>query len=148
TDCGGPYFQGDHIGRGLAVGDLNNVGRPDLVISHVNEPVTLLRHVADLKHHWLGIELKGKVNRDIAGARVVVEVGGKKRTRFTKGGSSYLSSSDRRLLVGLGDKDKIDHITVYWPWGEKQEFEGATFTCDGYWRLSEDKEKAEALYRK
>jgi hypothetical protein len=43
AEHGGDYFQTVHHGRGLAIGDLDNDGRPDLVISHLNEPVTLFR---------------------------------------------------------------------------------------------------------
>ena len=43
---GGPYFQALTLGRGLAIGDLDNDGWPDLVVSHANSPVVLLRNEA------------------------------------------------------------------------------------------------------
>jgi hypothetical protein len=141
---GGDYFHNDHRGRGLAVGDLDNDGRPDLVLSHLNEPVVLLRNAPNEAkvphHHWLGLKLLGRQHRDIVGARVVVESGGRRLTRFAKGGGSYLSSSDPRLLFGLGDLDRIDRIIVFWPWGEPQHWEG--LAVDRYWQLTEGETEA------
>jgi hypothetical protein len=139
TSQGGGYFQLDHRGRGLAAGDLDNDGRPDLVISHLNEPVAVLRNHPRgdqvPNNHWLGVELVGRKKRDIVGAKVVVEVGDRRLTRFAKGGGSYLSASDQRLLFGLGKADRIRRITVYWPWGKEQTWPG--LPCDRYWSLLE-----------
>jgi hypothetical protein len=145
TQLGGPYFRGEHMGRGLALGDLDNDGKFDLVISHLNEPVSLLRNQAEAGKHWLGIELAGKDRRDIVGAKVVVEVDGRKLTRFAKGGTSYLSSNDRRHLFGLGDSDRITRVTAFWPPTKEnpkiteQHWEGKDFTMNQYWRLLEGK---------
>jgi hypothetical protein len=133
TERGGPYFQADHQGRGVAIGDLDNDGRPDLVISHVNDPVTLLKNEAGGDHHWLGIELAAKDHRDVVGARVELEADGRKRTGFARGGGSYLSSRDRRLLFGLGKTDVVGRLTVVWPGGEKQHWDA--LAVDRYWRL-------------
>jgi hypothetical protein len=139
TEQGGSYFQSKHIARGLTVGDLDNDGRADLVISSINEPVAVLRNVCDNGNHWLGVELVGRNYRDIVGARVALEVAGRKLTRFAKGGGSYLSSGDRRLLFGLGPSEKVGRLTVAWPWGETQHFDG--LTADRYWRLLEGESK-------
>ncbi len=130
---GGPYFRADHRGRGVAIGDLNNDGRPDLVVSHVNEPVVLLRNEAGQGHHWLGVELVAKGHADVVGAKLVLEVGARKLTRFARGGGSYLSSGDRRHLFGLGTADRVGRLTVVWPSGEEQHWDG--LAIDRYWRL-------------
>jgi hypothetical protein len=117
---GGSYFRATHLGRGLAAGDLDNDGRIDLVISHLNEPAALLRNVAGSGNHWLGVELVGRGHRDVAGARVVLEAGGRRQTRFARGGGSYLSSADRRCLFGLGSARRVDRLTVSWPSGRVQ----------------------------
>jgi hypothetical protein len=118
----GSYGEADHMGRGVAFVDLDNDGRVDVVISHMNEPVTVLRNIAAPEHHWLGVQLLGAGHADVVGAKVVLEAGGRKQTRFAKGGGSYASSSDRRLVFGLGKTEKIDRLTVTWPDRTQQEW--------------------------
>jgi hypothetical protein len=129
----GPYFQTEHQGRGLAIGDLDNDGRPDLVISHVNDAVALLRNENTAGHHWLGVELIAKNHADVVGAKLTVEVDDRRSTYFAKGGASYLSSSDRRQLIGLGTASKIGRLTVIWPSGEEQSWDA--LPIDRYWQL-------------
>jgi RNA polymerase sigma factor (sigma-70 family) len=140
SDQGGVYFRSEHLGRGLAVGDLDNDGRADLIISHLNEPVAVLRNQVR-GPHWLGIELVGKKHRDVVGAKVIVEVAGRKLTRFVQGGGSYLSSGDRRLLFGLGKADKIDRLTVVWKPGQEQQWSGEQLPLDRYLRLIEGEDE-------
>jgi hypothetical protein len=124
TQQGGAYFRQAHLARGVALGDLDNDGKIDLVISHLNEPVAILRNIAPEGHPWLGVDLVRKGHADIVGARVVLEAGGRRQTRFAKGGGSYASSSDRRLVFGLAKADRIDKLTVYWPDGRRQQWTG------------------------
>ncbi len=133
TPRGGDYFRTEHRGRGLAIGDLDNDGRPDLIVSHMNEPVAVLRH-RGTENHWLGLALANPDNRDVTGAKVTVEVGGQKRVRFLKAGGSYLTAADRRVLVGLGAQDKVAKVTVEWPHGEPRVQEFAAPAADRYWR--------------
>src|SRR5207248_2979311 len=120
----GSYRATNHNARGVGFGDLDNDGRMDLVISHVNEPVTVLRGIGGQGRHWLGVELAGKDHADIVGAKVELHAGERTLTRFAKGGGSYLSSSDRRLLFGLGSETKPASLTVTWPSGAKQSLAG------------------------
>ncbi|HEY7309150.1 MAG TPA: CRTAC1 family protein [Gemmataceae bacterium] len=144
---GGPYFQSAHVGRGAVLADFDNDGRIDLAISYLNEPVTLLRNEADTGgHHWLGVELCGTNHRDLVGARVILESGGRTQTRFAKGGGSYLSSNDRRLVFGLGAAEHIDRLRVVWPSGPEQEWKG--LAGDRYWRLTQGQQRASPLSAK
>jgi hypothetical protein len=133
------YMQTKHRGRGLALGDLDNDGLPDIVVSHVNEPVVVLHNVSNAKNHWLGVDLRGKDNRSVVGARLVLEVNGQKLTRFANGGGSFASSFDTRQLFGLGKSDKVGRLTVYWPWSGSQgeHFDG--LPIDRYHRIEEGK---------
>ncbi|HVK15967.1 MAG TPA: CRTAC1 family protein [Fimbriiglobus sp.] len=133
-DSGGAFFRTAHQSRGLAVGDLDNDGRPDLVISHVNEPVTLLRNGAGGGNHWLGIQLVAPGYRDVVGARLTLEVDGQTLSRFAKAGGSYLSSGDRRHLLGLGAAETVGRLTVTWPWGQVDHWDG--LAVDRYWTLA------------
>jgi len=137
TARGGAFFEQNHLGRGLAVGDLDNDGWPDLVISRMNDPVVVLRNEANtgVVCHWLGIDLVGKDYRDTVGARLILEVAGRKLTRFAKGGGSYLSARDPRILFGLGKQNRIDKLTVVWPGGTEQQFKH--LQTDRYWRVME-----------
>jgi hypothetical protein len=132
---GGPYFQEEHNGRGVAFGDLDNDGRTDLVISHLTGPVVLLRNEVQTSNHWLGIELAGRDHRDVTGAKLTLELSGRQLTRFAQGGGSYLSSSDRRHVFGLGPADGVGRLTVAWPGGKEEHWDG--LAVDQYWRLAE-----------
>src|SRR5204862_361819 len=135
-----PYLGDPHNARGAAFGDLNNDGKIDVVVSHLNEPVVVLRNVAATEgRHWVGLRLFGEKGADVAGARVVIETAGGKQTRFVKGGASYASTNDPRLHFGLGADSKIDKATVYWPSGKVQELGG--LEPDAYWELTEGADK-------
>ena len=112
----GPIFQQKFAGRGMAIGDFDNDGAIDVLISVNNSAPLLLRNNAAKESHWLGIQLIGKkANRDAVGARVTYQSGDLKRTRFKVGGGSYLSSHDPRMVLGVGARTQIDWIAVQWP---------------------------------
>jgi hypothetical protein len=136
----GPFFQARYLGRGAAFGDLDNDGRTDIVLTPSNETVTLLRNRHETGHHWLGLRLVGRPYRDAVGARLTLEVGGRQLLRAVKGGGSYLSSADRRVLFGLGPEEKIGRLTVRWPSGKTQTWDH--LPVDHYWKLEEGQSQA------
>lgn len=128
----GDYQQTPHLGRGIAFGDLDNDGRIDLVISHINEPVAVLHGIGGKEHHWLGVQLVGKDHACIVGAKVVLEVDGERQTRFAKGGGSYASAHDPRLVFGVG-KSKPGRLTITWPDCSQQSYDN--LEADRYHRI-------------
>ena len=128
----GDYAKRPHLARGVALGDLDNDGRTDLVISHMNEPAAILRGIGGKEHHWLGLQLVGKDHACIVGAKAMLAVNGQRITRWVKGGGSYASACDQRILFGLG-KSTTSVLTIIWPDGSEQRFEG--LAVDRYHRI-------------
>jgi hypothetical protein len=146
SDQGGSYFMTAHEGRGAVLGDLDNDGRIDIILINLNDPVAVLKNDANTGgNHWLGIELQGKDYADVVGARIVLDVDGAKHYRFAQSGGSYASSGDRRHVIGLGKAAKAGRLTVAWPSGKEQSWEG--LPVDRYWRLIQGQDKAQELPR-
>ncbi|HWE36975.1 MAG TPA: CRTAC1 family protein [Isosphaeraceae bacterium] len=116
----GPYFEKEaHVGRGAGFGDLDDDGRPDIVVSHKDgPPAILMNRTPPGPNHWLRLKLVGTAsNRDAVGALCIVEL--KERTihRQRKGGCSMSSTNDPRVLIGLGAAPEVVRLTVRWPSG-------------------------------
>ena len=112
----GPIFARKLCSRGLAIGDFDNDGAIDVLISVNNAAPLLLKNTAATGNHWLGVRLIGKkCNPDAVGARVTYQAGGLKRGRMKVGGGSYLSSHDPRMVLGLEKREKLDWLEVKWP---------------------------------
>ena len=134
----GPLFATPMSSRGLALGDFNNDGAVDVLISVNNGAPLLLRNNAGKHNHWLGIRLIGKkCNRDAVGAKVSYQAGDLKRGRMKVAGGSYLSSHDPRMVLGLGSRDKVDWVEVAWPMPSKRTQRFVNPPVDRYITLTE-----------
>jgi enediyne biosynthesis protein E4 len=102
-------------GRGLAIGDLNNDGSTDAVITVLGgSPIILLNHAGGA--HWLTVSLRGtRSNRDGAGA--ILKLNG--QTQYAGTAGSYLSASDKRVHFGLGSATS-GTLEIDWPSGTRQ----------------------------
>ncbi len=122
----GEAFQKVYSGRGLAVGDYDNDGATDLIFTCLNSRPVLLHNNVGAGNSWIGFQLAGtKSNRDAIGAKLILQAGNRKLVRWITGGSSYLSSHDKRVLFGLGKQapESID-LQIRWPSGETQSLSG------------------------
>jgi tetratricopeptide (TPR) repeat protein len=122
-DQAGELWSVPRVARGLAVGDLDNDGRLDLVIVAQDVPL-VFAHNQSAVRHFLAVELEGRAsNRDGVGARVLVRSGRRSQVGWRTGGGSYLSASDPRLHFGLDDSERVDALDVTWPSGKVDRFE-------------------------
>jgi Tol biopolymer transport system component len=114
----GEVFRQAWAGRGLAIGDINNDGRVDAVVSTSEGPAHVLLNQTPTSNHWLILKLTGhRSNRDAIGAEVkVVTARGMQMATVTAAGS-YLSSSDKRVHFGLGPETIAQKVEIRWPSG-------------------------------
>jgi enediyne biosynthesis protein E4 len=114
----GPALQLPRVSRGVAVGDLFNDGRMDIVIENLKGSPTILQPQGGPANHWVGLELVGsKSNRLALNARVKVTAGDVVQTYAVLSGGSYLSQNDLRIHVGLGSSKRADKVEIFWPAG-------------------------------
>ncbi len=115
----GAIFTKQFSGRGLAVGDFDNDGDLDVLVSNNGGPPVLLRNDGGNRNNWLGLQLVAtKSNPAAAGAIITWVAGGVKHSRLKIAGGSYLSSNDPREVLGLGSAPKIDSVEIHWPSGK------------------------------
>jgi hypothetical protein len=116
SEQSGPIFSQPISARGLAIGDFNNDGGVDVLISVNNAAPVLLRNSVGAQNHWLGIKLVGrKSNPDAVGARITYQAQDLKRSCMKVGGGSYLSAHDPRIVLGIGKRTGLDWVEVKWP---------------------------------
>ena len=117
----GPGFAVEAVGRTLAVGDIDNDGDLDLLVTNNGGTVELLRNDGGSGNHALLLRLIGtRGNRGAVGARVRLTAGGLTQVREVKAGSSYLGQSDLRVHFGLGLATRVDRLEIRWPAGETE----------------------------
>jgi hypothetical protein len=123
TGQSGPALASPRPSRGLAFGDLDGDGRPEIVIVNMNGPPSVLKNTAVPTGHSIRIQLIGtKSNRSAIGARVNVTAGGRTQIGEVESGGSYYSQNDFALYFGLGAASAADSVKVRWPNGAVQEW--------------------------
>jgi len=123
--AGAPWLV-PRLGRGLAVGDLDNDGKPDLLIVAEGEALAYF-HNQGPAGHFVTFKLEGRAptsNRDAVGARLALTAGGRRQVARRQGGGSFCSASDDRLHFGLGEATGIEQVEIRWPSGHVGRYVG------------------------
>ena len=143
TDHAGAAWKVPRMGRGLAVGDVDNDGLLDVLILSHNQPLVYL-HNRTKAGRFLSLRLEGRQsNRDAVGAKVVVIAGGRRHAAQRTAGGSYQSASDSRFHFGLGQIGEVESIEITWPSGRVSRHTGLR-AGTGY-LIVEGEEKATKL---
>jgi hypothetical protein len=118
----GPAFNDLRPSRGMAAGDLDGDGHPEIVIINMNEKPSLLKNEG-VHQNAVIVSLTGtKSNRSAIGARVTLESGGQRQIDEVRSGGSFFSHNDLALHFGLGRAAAIDRLEIRWPSGAVQEW--------------------------
>lgn len=136
TGQAGPALQEVRVGRGLATGDFDGDGRPEIVIVNMNDRPSLLKNTS-ARGNAVTVRLAGtRSNRSAIGARVVVTANGRNQIDEVRSGGSYFSQNSLTLHFGLGNAKEVDRLAVRWPSGLEQEWKripagGAILVTEG-----------------
>jgi hypothetical protein len=120
SERAGPGLQLAAVGRGLAVGDLDNDGDVDVVVNNMDGSPTVLKNEQRTRRHWFAVRAAAPAgNRFAIGARVTISAGGVKQMREVRSGGSFLSQNDLRMYFGLGDYSGPVDVDIRMPGGRR-----------------------------
>jgi hypothetical protein len=122
----GPGMQVPASARGLAVGDYDDDGDLDLLITAIDAPPLLLRNDSPRSGHWLKLRLLNRHGSPALNARAIVSTGGVRQMRELRSGSSYQSQNALELHFGLGQFHVIDTLEIIWPGGSRSVFKAVS----------------------
>lgn len=124
TDIAGEYFKNAIVARGTAIGDYDNDGDSDILVTTSNNRPFLLRNDSNTHNNWLKIKLiDTSNNRDAIGAKITVKTENLTQFKEVSCGGSYASCSSRILLFGLGKNSIVKSLEVKWLDGKIQMIE-------------------------
>jgi hypothetical protein len=132
----GTWLDRPTLGRGLGTADLDDDGRPDVVITSLDAPPALLRNEST-GNHFVTLELINKFNRPAFGAQVRITAAGRIQAGILAAGGSYLSSSPPLVTFGLGTATSISRIDILWPWGAASSLKKPDLPAHGPLRIQE-----------
>jgi hypothetical protein len=136
ADTLGPFFQKKRLGRGLARLDWNGDGREDFVVSQLDDPAALLTNTTTTAGRSISLRFRAtETSRDAIGTTVTIETNGRRIVRHVTAGDGYQASNQRTIIVGIGDAEQADHVTVRWPSGRSEHL--GTLTGDQTWLVIE-----------
>jgi hypothetical protein len=121
----GPAFTEKRVWRGLAVGDFDGDGDPDLLVSTCGGQPALLRNDGGNRNHWLQVKaIAAGLNREGIGTKVTVTAGGMRQIGWIRSGSSYCSQHELVAFFGLGGVAQAEEVELQYPSGARQVVNG------------------------
>ena len=121
----GPHFAATSLGRALARLDWNRDGKPDFCMTHVDVPFSLLTNQSTETGSYLVVQLRGVESaRDAIGTTVSLRAGNQVWSQQLTAGDGFQAANQRHLIFGLGAATSVDELTIHWPAGTEQTFQG------------------------
>lgn len=123
---------GEHVevSRGAAIGDLDDDGDLDVLVTNAHGALRLYRNDAPRAGRWLRVVPRLESGAVASGARVEVTAGSDRWLRLADPALSYLSSCDPRAHFGVGAHERVDGIVVVWPDGSRERFPGGATNAE------------------
>ena len=118
----GPAIQVSEPYRGAAVGDLDNDGHLDIVVTVLNGKARILRNVSNNTNNWVEFQLVGtKSNKMAIGAQLKLTTDdGNSQYDMVSTSAGYGASRDPRVHFGVGSFKTIKELEIRWPSGQRQ----------------------------
>ena len=116
----GADVQIPQVSRGIAIADLFNDGRLEVVVENLVGKPMILRPEGGPRNHWISFQLEGSKNRLALNARIKATAGDLVQLGEVLSGGSYLSQHDLRIHFGLADHAHVDQVEIFWPGGKKE----------------------------
>jgi hypothetical protein len=121
--CAGDGLAPVKSSRGVAAGDLDGDGDPDVIVLNSRETPTVIRNDTGSANHWLSLRLAGvQCNRSGVGAAVKVFAGDAILVDAVRSGRGYQSDYGQWLHFGLGASKRVSKIEVRWSSGRTDTF--------------------------
>lgn len=124
TESYGDFFSKPSLSRSLGVWDFNRDGKLDWVVTHLDQPLSILKSESQSDGHWFMLELVGTDSeRDAIGTVIEIHCGEESWRHQRLAGNGFECSNEPWIFLGLGRHATIDRLDVHWPSGKSTTIE-------------------------